>query len=282
MPKFFSIALFALLILTASRAHAAPNANYSLRFYGNGVNDIDRVKIRLDAPARPVDVGGSFTLEFWLKANAGENTAQVSCDVNDGWITGNIIFDRDVYGAGDYGDYGIALTEGRIAFGVSRGNEGNTLCGATNVADGAWHHIAVTRHKKSGALKIFVDGALDASGAGAPGNISYRDGRATDYPNSDPYLVIGAEKHDAGSAYPSYSGFIDEVRISRGLRYKTNFARPTQPFVTDAQTLGLYHFDKGAGNKIKDSSGALGGPSNGKRKFGGTPAGPVWSSDTPF
>jgi hypothetical protein len=52
--------------------------------------------------------------------------------------------------------------------------------------------------------------------------------------------------------------------------------------VTDARTLGLYHFDAGSGNKILDSSNASGGPSNGKRKFGGSPARPVWSSDTPF
>lgn len=99
---------------------------------------------------------------------------------------------------------------------------------------------------------------------------------------TDPFLVIGAEKHDAGSAYPSYRGWIDEVRISKGVRYKNNFTRPSQPFVTDAKTLGLYHFDEGAGNKIKDSANALGGPSNGKRKFGGGPAGPEWSSETPF
>lgn len=282
MEKIIFIATIFILLFSFMRADAAPRANYSLRFYGNGVNDIDRVKIKLDNPARPIDVGGSFTLEFWLKANANENTAQVTCDVNDGWITGNIVFDRDVYGAGDYGDYGIALTEGRIAFGVSRGSDGNTICGATNVADGAWHHIAVTRKSKNGALKIFVDGVLDASGASATGDISYRDGRATSYPNSDPFLVIGAEKHDAGSAYPSFSGFIDEVRISNNLRYKNNFTPLSQPFVTDTRTMALYHFDAGGGNKIQDSSGAVGGPSKGKRKFGGSPAGPAWSSETPF
>lgn len=282
MQKIFLPSLCLILLLTASYAHAAPNANYSLRFYGNGVNDLDRVKIKLDAPARPVDVGGSFTLEFWMKANPGENTATVTCDANDGWITGNIVFDRDVYGAGDYGDYGIALTDGRVAFGVSKGNSGNTICGATNVTDGAWHHVAVTRHKKTGALKIFIDGVLDAQGTSVTGNISYRDGRATSYPNSDPFLVIGAEKHDAGPAYPSYSGWLDEVRISRGIRYANNFTPPSQPFVTDAKTLALYHFDEGAGKKINDSSNAPGGPSNGKRKFGGSPAGPVWSGDTPF
>ncbi len=31
-----------------------------------------------------------------------------------------------------------------------------------------------------------------------------------------------------------------------------------------------------------DSSGAAGGPSNGVLQFGGSPAGPVWSTDSPF
>ena len=28
-----------------------------------------------------------------------------------------------------------------------------------------------------------------------------------------PYLVLGAEKHDAGPSYPSFFGFLDELRI---------------------------------------------------------------------
>ncbi len=282
MQKLFFTATLCVLLLCATRANAAPLVSSSLRFYGNGANDIDRVKIKLDAPARPIDVGGKFTIEWWMKANAGENTATVSCDANDGWIYGDIVIDRDVYGAGDNGDYGIALNEGRVAFGVSRGNEGNTICGNTDVTDGQWHHVAVTRHKKTGALKIFVDGVLDASGPGASGNVSYRDGRATDYPNSDPYLVIGAEKHDAGAPTNSYHGWMDELRISKGLRYKQNFTRPSQPFVTDDRTRGLYHFDEASGDTLNDSSNAVGGPSHGTRKFGGSPAGPVWSSDSPF
>jgi hypothetical protein len=54
----------------------------SLRFFGHGVSDIDRVKIPVDDPdlpddpGPPADVGaGDFTLEFWMRANAGENTA---------------------------------------------------------------------------------------------------------------------------------------------------------------------------------------------------------------
>ena len=36
------------------------------------------MKIPLDAPARPVDVGLDFTIEFWLKANYAENNGTVS------------------------------------------------------------------------------------------------------------------------------------------------------------------------------------------------------------
>ncbi|MEW6569468.1 MAG: M23 family metallopeptidase, partial [Chloroflexota bacterium] len=50
-----------------------PEGEYSLRFYGNGYGDLDRVKILIDAPARPADVGATdFTLEWWMKAFAAD------------------------------------------------------------------------------------------------------------------------------------------------------------------------------------------------------------------
>ena len=62
-------------------AGGAGGAGYALRFHGNGVNDIDRVKIQIDdpattAPGPPADVGATdFTLEFWFRALAAENPA---------------------------------------------------------------------------------------------------------------------------------------------------------------------------------------------------------------
>jgi len=91
--------------------------------------------------------------------------------------------------------------------------------------------------------------------------------------------VIGAEKHDFAPQYPSYSGWIDELRVSNSIRYSTTFTPPTLPFTTDANTVGLYHFDEGTGNAVGDSSGT---GSNGTRSFGGSPAGPLWSTETPF
>jgi hypothetical protein len=127
---------------------------------------------------------------------------------------------------------------------------------------------------------------LDGSGNGPTGDISYRDGRATSYPNSDPFLVIGAEKHDAGPAYPSFSGWIDEVRLSTVVRYASNFTPPAAPFVADGDTVLLYHFDDGTPNTpctgaVTDSS--IGTQNPGQCSYGGTPpAGPVYSAETPF
>lgn len=265
-----------------------------MRFFGNGVNDIDRVKIQVDDPTNnnpgpPVDVGATdFTLEFWMRANASENTAgAVSCGANVSWINGNIVFDRDRFNQDR--KFGLSIAGGRFVFGVSGQGTGDfTICGTTNVLDGQWHHVAVERRRSDGRMWLFVDGNLEAQGDGPDGDVSYPDdgvpGNFCGGPctNSDPYLVIGAEKHDVSPAFPSYSGWVDEVRVSNVLRYTNNFIRSSRPFTTDANTVALYHLDEGAGDVIRDSSGAVGGPSTGVRRFGGSPSGPTWSTATPF
>jgi lysophospholipase L1-like esterase len=259
-------------------------AGFALQFFGNGVDQIDRVKIGLDAPARPVDVGaGDFTIEWWMKAEPGDNGVTTPCTAaNDAWIYGNILIDRDIYGNGDFGDFGVSLMDGRLAFGAANVSGGVTCCGASTMADGRWHHVAVTRRAADGRLRLYVDGRLDGGINGPLGDLSYRNNRLTSWPDSDPFLVLGAEKHDAGTAYPSYRGLLDELRLSAALRYTNDFVRPVAPFTTDGQTAGLYHFDEGSGSAALDASGATGGPSHGEVRFGGNPAGPLWIADTPF
>jgi len=258
-----------------------PPAGFALRFYGNGYGDIDRVKIPIDPPV-PVDVGGDFTLEWWMKARIEDNASSAcTSGANEGWINGNIIFDRDVFGAGDNGDYGVSLAGGKIAFGVNNGSESYTICGEVAIADGGWHHVAVTR-RVTGEMSVFIDGQIDSQAVGPAGEISYRDGRSSSYPNSDPYLVIGAGKNDADPEYPSFSGWMDEVRLSSSVRYTTDFSPALAPFSADSETIGLYHFDEGFGNGINDSSGALGGPSPGQRLYGGITNGPEWMASDLF
>lgn len=280
-----AVAAALVVALMAAELHAGAlrqaGAGTSLRFYGNGVAapGLDRVRIPIDGPERPADIGATdFTIEFWLRAAPGANGSPACQPGNDTWVNGNIIVDRDIFNAGDYGDYGISLYGGQIAFGVNNGSSGSTLCGATNVANNQWRHIAVVRVRDTGLMQIYVDGALDGSVTGPTGDVSYRNGRPTNRPN-DPYIVIGAEKHDYGAAYPSFRGWVDELRLSTVRRYNGSFTRPTGPFTPDANTAALYHFDEGSGDVVGDSSG---GGSHGTRYFGGSPAGPVWSAETPF
>lgn len=266
----------------------AQGTNYALRFYGHGVNDLDRVKIKIDDPQVPADVGGDFTVEFWMQAEDADNQniPFVACDTFL-WVHGNIIIDRDIFdNPAPGGDFGISMYEGKIRFGTETASGGpQTICGGSRVDDGQWHHIVVTRKSSNGQMRIYVDGKQDAQGTGPSGTISYPNGRSGQ--PDDPYLVIGAEKHDIDkSEFPSYNGLIDELRISNNIRYAANFSPPSSPFTPDGNTMALYHFDEGPGNCsgiVTDSSGASGGPSNGTCEFGGSgTAGPVYTTDTPF
>jgi len=273
------------LLLTTFAGLASAN---SLRFFGNGVNDIDRAKIQIDNPADsnpgpPADVGTTdFTIEFWLRGALADNRGTVRCGNTYGWIDGNTVFDRDRYNQPR--SFGISLGNGRVAFGVNVANNVTTLCGTRNVLDGSWHHVAVVRERNSGLLLLFVDGQPDGSATGPSGDLSYPDngvpgnfcGGSCSF--SDPYIVLGAEKHDAGPNYPSFRGFLDELRLSTSVRYSSGFPVPTQPFTVDGATAALYHFDQSSGTSVSEARGL----SPGILRVGGSPQGPLWSTDSPF
>ena len=286
---------FGLILLLLDPARAT-----SLRFFGFGDQDVDRVKILIDdvgdpndEPGPPVDVGATdFTIEFWVKGLLAENGAPAtSCGFGEDWIYGNIVLDRDRWSPGGR-DFGLSFGDGYLSFGVTNELfESRTICGSTMVLDGSWHHVAVQRRASDGRLWIYVDGDLDAEADGPDGDVSYPGDQTPDGNNcdggpcfdSDPYVVLAAEKHDAGPSFPSFSGWIDEIRFSTTLRYDGIVPAPTAPFTPDAFTVALYHLDEESGDDVLDSSGAPGGPSHGVRRFGGSPIpGPVWSPDTPF
>lgn len=261
----------------------------SLRYYGAGVNDIDRVKIRIDdetngQPGPPADIGATdITIELWLRAAAGNEQPTVECGANINWIHGNIFIDRDRYNQDR--KFGLSLAGGRVVFGVSGDGTGDrTLCGTRDLRDGAWHHVAAQRQRETGEIGLFVDGRLVDSAVGPAGDISYPDdGVPADHCGgpcnfSDPFLVLGAEKHDAGEKYPSFHGWLDELRLSTVLRYHGDFTVRREAFEVDPQTAALYHFDEGQGDIVRDAVGA----SHGVRRVGGNPAAPAWSRETPF
>lgn len=223
----------------------------SLRFHGTGHSQIDRARFAIDDDTNgpdastPADIGGaSFTIEFWVKGTLADNPSPVRAGALPGsfadydWILGNTILDRDIDGASQR-DWGVSIRGGHVEFGTGPGDSApdpsiNTLVGGSNVLTGAWRHVALVRDAATGVKSIYIDGVLDAqSGDVSRADISYPDVGFPGAPTHcsgvayGPYIVLGAEKHDydqfeeAGCAipppanvqYPSFSGFIDEVRL---------------------------------------------------------------------
>lgn len=267
--------------------------DYSMRFFGNASGDVDRVKIRLDDPdtdyfGPTADVGMSdFTIEFWIRANAAQNTAPaISCGSNQNWKQGNVFLDssRENMARG----LGASLAGGKVAFGLS-GSSGNlTLCSTSVITDGEWHHVALQRNRFDGTTYpdgyawLYVDGVLEAQGTGPTGDLSYSNS-ATPSDSDDPFLFLGAGK---ASSSPPFNGWLDEMRFSRSIRYTAStITPPGPPFEADSYTIAMYRFDEGSGSWLFDTSGFLptstswpGAPSNGILYYGGTPAGPVWDA----
>jgi alpha-tubulin suppressor-like RCC1 family protein len=265
-----------LLLPVALVAVILVGCDRSVRFGGTGAGRADRIEIAVDPPT-PVDVGaGAFTIELWLKATTADNpTGTPTCGAGQyGWISGHVLVDRDRYplSGPDGRDFGASVSSaGEVAFGAENAS-GTSATACTDlsgegVLDGTWHHLALQR-TTAGELQIWVDGAKRAQIAGPSGDLSYPDD-ASGARATDPYLVFGAEKHDVGPAYPSYRGLMDEIRISDIARYGVEGPRPVTRFVSDPNTVGLYHLDEagtlapGSTAVVGDASGHPSGPTPG-------------------
>lgn len=85
---------------------------------------------------------------------------------------------------------------------------------AGSITASVWHHIAAVM--SAGTLRVYVDGVGGSPTAVSNPLIS----------NASP-VTIGAS---ANGQYP-FAGFIDEVRITKGVaRYTSDFTPPDAPF----------------------------------------------------
>ena len=266
------VALAAVVLLISSLAYAT-----SLRFEGVGTSSpLGVVEIPL-LTGKPVNVGATdITIEFWLKTTITSGAGACTRGANTTWTGGRLVVDRDVWGSGDFGDYGFSISStGTMMFGGAQGSTDWTVCSSTSVATGTWVHVAATRAVSSGQIRLFVGGVEDMTAYSGPsGNIAYNEAHPVPSPN-DPYLVLGGEKHNVAS---DFDGWLDALRLSNTIRYTATFTPPCPP-TTDANTKALYLMEDGSGTDLTDTSGASGGPSNGVLEVGGSPSGPTWSSD---
>lgn len=132
---------------------------------------------------------GDFTIEMWIYINS--------------WTSDAVFFKIDVSSGVQFGREGSTNNWGIAANMIAWNIKATSLPSA-----GAWHHVAVAR--ASGTTRIFLDGAVVASGADTT---NYAQGACT----------IGGG---------NFNGLIDEVRISKGIaRWTSSFTPETRAYL---------------------------------------------------
>jgi hypothetical protein len=196
--------------------------------YGGGSSYFDGNGDYLMLPLNPAfDLGSEdFTIEFWF------NTT------NPDWQT---LLAR-------WGPGGNA-----IFIGVEQSNQGlqfyinNTfIIGGGTMSLNQWYHVAMCRSGAS--LRLFLDGVQISS--------THNIGNGSINSTTEP-LRIGADN----GINPFYEGYIDDVRITKGVaRYTANFTPPTQQLFDPSDLYGdnvslLLHMDGLSGSQsFTDSS----------------------------
>jgi hypothetical protein len=135
----------------------------------------------------PRSIQDSFTMAFWVKTTTTGGTGTQ-------WWVGKGLVDGEV--ANVTNDFGVSLVGARVAFGV--GNPDTTIQSTSNVNDGAWHHVAVTRDSATGAMVLYFDRVQQATANGPTGTR-----------NAPANLRVGSLQTNLNF----FAGQIDEVQL---------------------------------------------------------------------
>lgn len=101
---------------------------------------------------------------------------------------------------------------GRLSFNAS--GDGYDILGTTVLSTNTWYHVAVSG--EVGSIKLFVNGVQEGS--------TYTGATSL---NSTAITTVGGLW--AGGLYNTFFGYIDDLRITKGVaRYTTNFTPPTE------------------------------------------------------
>lgn len=169
--------------------------------------------------------GSSFTIQYWIKT------------LSTGFSTPFMIRDTSGNDSGILGGLPINVTTGKASFDTWN-YSGNRVTGSVTVNDGKWHHIVGTYNSGTGLATLYVDGAIDGSGAqiGSTANANKR-------------LRIGANVNTSGAFLQGYSGLVDGVKVY-------NYARSPAQVAWDfnkGKAISYYDFDECQGTVIHNS-----------------------------
>ena len=145
---------------------------------------------------------GSCTIEYWINPQTFTQGGQ-----SDPVIVGNMQYNS----TGNYWSFG-PISSGVVKFYYYNGSQQYIVTTAT-ISTNTWTHLAFVNN--AGSLTIYINGVSSATGtiSGTP-----QSGVQSGYG-----IVVG------GTNNSYFTGYIDELRISKVARYTGNFTPPTVP-----------------------------------------------------
>ena len=104
-------------------------------------------------------LGNDMTVSAWINTT---NVGYLAQHFNTMYIMGAEM-------GGGANDWGFGVTNsGKLAFGA--GTSDVTISSTASVNTGNWVHVAATRLKSTGEIKLYINGVLDKTGTGNSGN----------------------------------------------------------------------------------------------------------------
>jgi hypothetical protein len=142
---------------------------------------------------------GDFTVESWIRPST---------------VSGF----RTICGTWTNQQFALSLNGASVYFSWFPASAGSSLVGGGTVVADTWQHVAVTRQGTS--FRAFLDGQLLQTAT-----------NTAIVPTLTANLFIGAYPDSGGNAAGFFNGYIDDLRITKGVaRYTANFTPPTAPF----------------------------------------------------
>ena len=194
-------------LLSSSNSYTTPNISATTTYYavardtvtGCQSNGVTAQSMALNfgsgiayvQTTKPVT--GSFTIEFWMIANYSSGAG------NSNWRSGEGLVDASTSASNN--DFGVTMFNSYVKFGL--GNPDVSITTTSLMNGTGWKHVAATWDSTTGAMKLYVNGVLEAS---ATGGTASRNGQTA--------MRLGTSlSAPANWAYGNYSGTLDEVRI---------------------------------------------------------------------
>lgn len=160
---------------------------------------------------------GDYTIELWVMRGAGGQAYARATHFGPYWASDNA--------------HGIVVSDpdagGKLTYVSSKLGAARLLVSSTTLNQGVWYHVAVTR--ASGVFRLFLDGVLQAT------NSSYV-GASIDVSSSN-WLTVGSAEPASGSE--DFSGYIDDLRVTKNLARYTGDFTPPAPSITASASIQI-------------------------------------------